>query len=138
MDWILLIEHYPSLLYGSVALFSLAVGSFLNVVIYRLPRMLEYGWRQECAALTGKEAAVPPGPRLSLAYLPSHCLHCGHRIWALENIPLVSYLVLHGRCSSYGGAIDLRYPLVEIGTALLSVLVVWRSVSVGRVPPPWS
>lgn len=125
-NWIALLEHNPSLLYGLVALFSLAVGSFLNVVIHRLPKMLEYDWRQECAALTGKETAAPPGPRLSLVYPPSHCRHCGHRIRALENIPLVSYLVLRGRCASCGGAIDLRYPLVEVGTALLSVLVVWR------------
>jgi len=126
MYWIVLLEHNPSLLYGIVALFSLAVGSFLNVVIYRLPKMLEYDWYQECAALTGKEAAAPQGSRLSLVHPPSRCHHCGHRIRALENIPLLSYLVLHGRCSSCGGAIGLRCPLVEAGTALLSILVVWR------------
>jgi len=126
MDWITLLEHNPGLLYGSIALFSLAVGSFLNVVIYRLPKMLEYDWRRECAASTGEEAAVPPGPRLSLVYPPSQCRHCGHRIRALENIPLLSYLVLRGRCSSCGGPISLRCPLIEVGTALLSVLVVWR------------
>jgi len=88
--------------------------------------MLDYDWRQECAALTRQEAVAPPGPRLSLAYPPSRCRHCGHRIRALENIPLVSYLVLRGRCSACGGTIDLRCPLVETGTALLSVLVVQR------------
>lgn len=126
VDWIALLEHHPNLLYGGVALFALAVGSFLNVVIYRLPRMLEDTWRRECADLLGGEKIAPPGPRLSLARPSSHCRHCGHRIRALENIPLLSYLVLRGRCSSCGGAIGPRYPLVEAVTALLSVLVVQR------------
>jgi len=126
-DWIMLFAHNTGLLYGFVVLFALVVGSFLNVVIYRLPRMLDDAWRRECAALTGREeATAPQGPRLSLAHPPSHCRHCGHRVCALENIPVLSYLALRGRCASCGGRIGLRYPLVEIVTALLSVLVVRR------------
>ena len=126
MHWFALLEHNPSLLYGITALFALVVGSFLNVAIYRLPKMMEYDWRQECAALTGNDHELPPGPRVSLAHPPSHCRHCGHRVRALENIPLLSYLVLRGRCSACDAGIGLRYPLVEAVTALLSVLVIWR------------
>jgi len=126
MRWITLLEQAPFALYGITALFSLMVGSFLNVVIYRLPRMLDYDWRQECAALTGQDEAAPKGPRMSLAHPRSHCPQCGHPVGVLENIPLLSYLLLRGRCSACKAKIGLRYPLVEAGTALLSVLVVWR------------
>lgn len=126
MYWFALFESDPVLLYGVTVLFSLLVGSFLNVVIYRLPKMLDYDWRRECATLMGKDERAIEGPRMSLAQPPSHCRQCGHRVRALENIPLLSYLVLRGRCSACGARIGLRYPLVEAVTALLSVLVVWR------------
>lgn len=126
MHWIALLEQNPVLLYGLTVLLSLIVGSFLNVVIYRLPKMLDYDWRQECAALMGNEEAAPEGPRMSLAHPRSRCPHCSHPITALENIPLLSYLVLGGRCSACKARIGLRYPLVEAVTALLSALVVWR------------
>lgn len=126
MTWIALIEHNPLLLFGMTALFGLIVGSFLNVVIYRLPKMMEQDWSQECASLTGDEYREPEGPRLTLARPGSHCPHCGHRVGGLENIPLLSYLVLRGRCAACGEKIGLRYPVVEAVTALISVLVVWR------------
>jgi leader peptidase (prepilin peptidase)/N-methyltransferase len=126
MHWIALLEHNPIVLYGITALFSLCVGSFLNVVVHRLPRMLDHDWRQECESLIGKEKGTPQRARVSLAYPPSHCPHCGHRIRPLENIPLLSYLVLRGRCSACAAPIGLRYPMVETITALLSILVVWR------------
>jgi len=126
MNWLALLDHNPTLLYGTTALFALAVGSFLNVVIYRLPKMLEEDWRRECAALTGKEESGSQQPHLSLAYPSSHCPHCGHKIQAHENIPLLSYLLLRGRCSACDAPIGLRYPLVEAVTAVLSVLVVWH------------
>ncbi len=119
----LLIET-PALLYATVGLFALAVGSFLNVVIHRLPLMMEQAWRRECAELAGEEA--PAAERLSLALPGSRCPHCGHALKARENIPLLSYLFLRGRCSACANPIGARYPLVEAGTALLSLLVVWH------------
>jgi leader peptidase (prepilin peptidase)/N-methyltransferase len=126
MCWLTPLEHNPVLLYGVVALLALTVGSFLNVVIYRLPRMLEEEWRRECATLAEKEKALEERPRMTLARPSSHCPHCGHRLRVLENIPLISYLALRGRCSACSASIGLRYPVVEAVTALLSSLVVWR------------
>ncbi|MGB4335674.1 MAG: A24 family peptidase, partial [Chromatiaceae bacterium] len=119
----LLIET-PALLYTTIGLFTLAVGSFLNVVIHRLPLMMEQAWRRECADLAGEE--VPAAERLSLALPGSRCPHCGHALRARENIPLLSYLFLRGRCSACAKPIGGRYPLIEVGTALLSILVVWQ------------
>lgn len=119
-----LLIQTPALLYTTVGLFALAVGSFLNVVIHRLPRMMEQAWRQECADLAGAE--VPAAEPLSLALPGSRCPHCGHPLRARENIPLLSYLLLRGRCSACAKPIGARYPLVEAGTALLSLLVVWH------------
>ena len=119
-----LLIQTPALLYTTVGLFALAVGSFLNVVIHRLPLMMEQAWRRECAELTGEE--VPAAERLSLALPGSRCPHCGHALRARENIPLLSYLFLRGRCSACAQPIGARYPLVEAGTALLSILVVWH------------
>jgi leader peptidase (prepilin peptidase) / N-methyltransferase len=123
----------PPLLYAGVVLLGLIMGSFLNVVIARLPRIMEAQWQSECAELAaaGTEAPSPTGaadatPPLSLSRPASHCPHCGHRIRPWENIPVLSYVFLRGRCSACGGAISLRYPLVEALTALLSVIVVWH------------
>lgn len=121
-----MLEQDPILVYGITALFALVVGSFLNVVVYRLPKMMDYDWRQEYATLTGNQGTASKGPRLTLAQPGSHCPHCGHQVRARENIPVLSYLVLRGRCSACGGKIGLRYPLIELLTAFLSVLVVWR------------
>jgi leader peptidase (prepilin peptidase)/N-methyltransferase len=100
---------------------GLAVGSFLNVVIHRLPRMMEREWHAQCAELRG-ENAPDQGEALGLATPRSRCPHCGHAITVLENIPLFSYLALRGKCSGCGAAIGLRYPLVEAATGLLFVL----------------
>jgi len=126
MTWLDLLAEHPALLYVVTALFALAVGSFLNVVIHRLPRMIEQAWRQDCREAAGTSAEAAPAPRLNLATPRSRCPHCGHAITALENIPILSYVLLRGRCSACSAPIGLRYPLVEAATALLSVLVVWR------------
>jgi leader peptidase (prepilin peptidase)/N-methyltransferase len=126
MRWIDLLQQDPLVLYGITLLFALAIGSFLNVVIYRLPRMLESNWRNECAEAMEQAADPTAAERMTLAQPGSRCPHCGHAITALENIPLVSYLILRGRCSSCGKPIGIRYPLIEAATAILSVLVVWR------------
>lgn len=96
---------------------GLVIGSFLNVVIHRLPRMLERQWAAECAQLSGKPAE--PQARYNLWMPPSACPHCGHRIRWFENIPVLSYLVLRGRCSSCKARISPRYPLVELATGAL-------------------
>lgn len=106
---------------------GLAVGSFLNVVIHRLPKMMEREWQEQCAELAreaqpaGPTAAVPeapPAPRYNLLVPRSHCPACGHTISALENIPLLSYAVLRGRCSACRARIHPRYPVVELAAGL--------------------
>jgi leader peptidase (prepilin peptidase)/N-methyltransferase len=126
MQWYNLLEQHPPLLLVVTALFALAVGSFLNVVIHRLPRMIEEDWRRECDQGAEATDKAPAAKSMNLARPASHCPSCGHRLRALENIPLVSYLFLRGRCSACKAPISLRYPLVEAATAVLSVLVVWR------------
>ncbi len=88
---------------------GLCVGSFLNVVIHRLPRMLERGWQAECAELRGETA--PEAPRYNLVVPRSTCPSCGHAISALENIPVLSWLALRGKCSACHAAISARYPV---------------------------
>ncbi|HEX8961423.1 MAG TPA: A24 family peptidase [Rhodocyclaceae bacterium] len=105
-------------------LFGLALGSFLNVVIHRLPLMMEREWAAQCAELQGQEPAAQD--RLTLASPRSRCPHCGRPISAAENIPVISYLVLRGRCRGCGAAISWRYPLVEAFTALLFGFAAWK------------
>ena len=123
MPWIEVFAQNPPLLYGSALALGLIIGSFLNVVILRLPRIMEAGWRRECAELADTDAGSDE-PVLSLAQPPSQCPACGHRIRALENIPILSYLLLRGRCSACKAPISLRYPLVEGLTATLTLVVV--------------
>lgn len=118
------LANEPALITGLVFLLGLAVGSFLNVVIHRLPRMLEAGWQAQCAELKGE--TVEPVPRYTLSTPRSSCPSCGHQINALENIPVLSWLWLRGRCSACGIRISARYPLVELLSALLAVAVVWK------------
>ncbi|MEI7612598.1 MAG: A24 family peptidase [Betaproteobacteria bacterium] len=98
--------------------FGLTFGSFLNVVIHRLPKMMEADWQNQCAELRGEEP--PAQPPLSLATPRSRCPECGHLISVLENIPLFSWLALRGKCSACQAPISARYPAVEALTALLS------------------
>jgi len=105
----------------TVFVFSLMVGSFLNVVIYRLPVILERTWRKECDELKG-EVATGEGDPFNLVVPRSRCPHCGHRIRAWENIPVISYVFLRGKCSQCRTRISLRYPLVELLTAALSTV----------------
>ncbi|MBT9498949.1 MULTISPECIES: A24 family peptidase [Zoogloea] len=100
-------------------LVGLFVGSFLNVVIHRLPVMMEREWHLEAASLRG-DTPEEAAPRFNLAVPRSRCPHCGHLIGALENIPVVSYILLRGRCRHCSGPIGVRYPLIEILCAGLS------------------
>nr|WP_317706745.1 A24 family peptidase [Methylomarinovum caldicuralii] len=120
-----LLQQVPALFYGAVFVLGLLVGSFLNVVIHRLPVMLERRWRQECRAFLGLQEE-PVTERFDLVRPASHCPHCGHPIRAWENIPLLSWLLLRGRCSQCRAPISLRYPVVELLTALVSLAVAWR------------
>lgn len=101
---------------------GLVVGSFLNVVIYRLPVMMETAWNRECREHAGISADTHEQQRFNLLTPASRCPQCDHRISALENIPLISYLFLKGRCSGCGASISIRYPAVELATAILSVV----------------
>jgi leader peptidase (prepilin peptidase)/N-methyltransferase len=105
---------------------GLCVGSFLNVVVHRLPRMMERAWRAECAELRGEPAPQETPARYNLAVPRSACPQCGHRIGALENIPIVSYLALRGACAACRKPISARYPLVEALGGVLAACAVWR------------
>ena len=105
-------------------LLGLCVGSFLNVVIHRLPKMMEQEWHAQCADLHGESTST--AAHLSLSKPRSRCPACGHQITAMENIPVISYMLLKGRCSGCSAPISLRYPLIEISTALLSAYTAWH------------
>lgn len=117
---------HPELFFAAVALVSLLIGSFLNVVIYRLPVMMERDWHRQARELLEADEADNGGETFNIMVPRSRCQQCGHQITAIENIPLVSYLWLRGKCSACGNPISLRYPAVELATALLSVVVAWR------------
>jgi leader peptidase (prepilin peptidase)/N-methyltransferase len=111
---------------AAAGLLGLCIGSFLNVVIHRLPKMMEREWQAQCAELRGEMASAEADP-LSLAKPRSRCPNCGHQITALENIPIISYLlILRGKCSGCQARISPRYPIVEALTGLLSAYVVWH------------
>jgi len=118
---IALLQSNPALLYVSVAVLGLIIGSFLNVVVVRLPVMMERGWHQQCRELLELEAADDGGRELNLLRPRSHCPSCGGPVGALQNIPVLSYLWLKGRCAHCGAAIGLRYPVIEILSALLAL-----------------
>jgi leader peptidase (prepilin peptidase)/N-methyltransferase len=119
-----LLQTTPWLLMTAAVLLGLVVGSFLNVVIHRLPRMLEQGWKAECAELSGNP--LPAGETYNLVLPRSRCPHCGHAIRAVENVPVLSYVALRGRCSACKAPISLRYPAVEALAAALAGYVAWR------------
>lgn len=124
--------HSLSWLYFSlVFLFSLMIGSFLNVVIHRLPIMLEREWQAEYLSYFNPETQLQQEERYNLMVPRSACPHCGHAITAMENIPLLSWLWLKGRCRECQAPISARYPLVELLTALLSLVVA------ATFPPSW-
>jgi leader peptidase (prepilin peptidase)/N-methyltransferase len=108
----------------AAALFGLLIGSFLNVVVYRLPVMAQRELDNYIAHEAGKE--LPHQDRFNLMVPRSACPHCGHGITALENVPIVSWLVLRGKCSACKAPISPRYPIVEAVTGLLSAVLVWH------------
>ena len=124
MEMLQTLESTPALFYATVVVLGLVIGSFLNVVIHRLPVILKNTWSRQCQELLGPEhvddhAASRP---YNLLMPASHCPACGHRIRAIENIPVASYLFLRGRCAACRTRIPARYPLIEIATASLSFI----------------
>ena len=121
-----LLADSPLLFMLIAFVFALLVGSFLNVVIHRLPIMMERSWREQCRELSETPAGEIPEGRFDLVAPRSRCPSCGHRITALQNIPVVSYLFLGGKCAGCGKRISARYPVIELLTAVLTAVVAWR------------
>ena len=127
MEVFQLLEHSVPFLLAATGMLGLVVGSFLNVVIYRLPLIMERTWLRELQEHRGDDTTADSGETAYNLITPaSSCPQCGHRITALENIPVISYLFLRGRCAGCGVRIPLRYPVVETVTAVLSVIVALR------------
>ncbi|WP_085584234.1 MULTISPECIES: A24 family peptidase [unclassified Pseudomonas] len=116
---------YPLAFVCTALLLGLVVGSFLNVLVWRLPKMLEREWRQQARDILGMPGETPL-PTYNLMLPASQCPHCAHRIRAWENIPLLSYLWLRGRCSACAAPIGKRYPLTELACGLLSAFIAWH------------
>ncbi len=134
MTILTLLETSPTFLVALVFMFGLLVGSFLNVVIYRLPVMMERAWQIEARAILSlpeQPAATP----FNLAKPASRCPVCGHQIRWYENIPLLSWLFLRGRCSSCSTGISVRYPLIELSAGLIAAVSAWH---VGYSPWLWA
>ena len=120
----LLAGNLPALIFVGLVL-GLLIGSFLNVVVYRLPIMMQRDWRAQAREIL-ELSEEPQGETFNLVLPDSRCPHCGHKIRPWENIPLLSYLFLRGKCSSCKSPISLRYPLVELACGLLSAYVAWH------------
>lgn len=127
-DLIALVQDNTALFIALVAMFSLFVGSFLNVVIHRLPIMMENGWRRECQEFLAQDTAQPAPQSdtqapFNLMVPRSRCPSCGTQISAARNIPVISYLLLKGKCGHCGEKISVQYPIIEAVTMVLSVMV---------------
>lgn len=118
-------EQYPILYLGTLFVFGALIGSFLNVVIYRLPVMMKREWHSDCLEFLEQPPVVEDQP-FNLSVPRSRCGGCGHQISALQNIPIISYLVLGGKCAACKTKISAQYPLVELFTAVVSVVVGWH------------
>lgn len=130
-DFLKVLELFPAAALAAAGILGLLVGSFLNVVIYRLPKMMEREWREQCVEFLGREnlkqpeSFLAPSTKFNLVTPNSTCPHCGHKIRPWENIPVISYLALKGKCSSCKASISVRYPIIELITGVLSVAAVY-------------
>lgn len=122
-DFLDIVAQHPGWLAGTLLLLGLVVGSFLNVVAWRLPKMLEAQWRRDCSELLEQPDPGAAEPTLSLSTPNSHCPRCRAPIKPWHNIPVLSWLLLRGRCASCGCAISPRYPVVELACGLLTLLL---------------
>ena len=126
------LQAFPLLGLACTLVLGLLVGSFLNVVIYRLPKMMEHDWQAQCRDFLINDGNITSLPAQDLKQEPfnlmvpvSRCPHCGHKIRPWENIPIISYLFLRGKCSSCKAGISARYPIIELVSGLLSVAVIY-------------
>lgn len=129
MQFLALLEQHPILLISIVGFFSLLIGSFLNAAIYRIPVMLQREWDAECLEHINADNPnyiAKETERFNLFMPRSACPTCNHPISSLENIPVISYLLLKGKCKGCKTPISLQYPVIEITTALLSMFIAWR------------
>ena len=138
MQFVALLQDNLTLALVVFGILGLCVGSFLNVVIHRMPLMMLSSWRQECSQFMGQQVDLPSEHTTPLMDIVAHdvpitlsspssrCPHCAHKIKWYENIPLASWIALRGRCSACKASIGVRYPIVEVATALLSVLVIYH------------
>ena len=125
MSALTILETAPWAYIAAAVIIGLCVGSFLNVVIHRLPKMMEARWRAECAEFTNQEQPQA-SERYNLLVPSSQCPACGHRISAIENVPVMSYIALGGKCSACRVRISPRYPVVEVLSGALSGFIAWR------------
>ncbi|MGH8040554.1 MAG: prepilin peptidase [Rudaea sp.] len=123
MDFLL---AHPGAAIACAGALGLIVGSFLNVVILRLPARLLHSWRQQSREMLELESTASDVPPPGIVREPSHCPHCKHPLGALENIPLLSWLALRGRCRHCRAPISIQYPLVELLTGICSAIIVWK------------
>jgi leader peptidase (prepilin peptidase) / N-methyltransferase len=123
-DALELLRSEPALWVGIAVLVGLAIGSFLNVVVHRLPKMMERDWAAQCAELSGSEPEAQP--TFNLATPRSRCPSCNAQITALRNLPLVSWMALRGRCAACRVPIPIRYPLVEATTGAIAGFLAWH------------
>jgi leader peptidase (prepilin peptidase)/N-methyltransferase len=133
----------PATVLATATILGLIVGSFLNVVIYRLPKIMDQEWKKNAQDFLELPNTGSTEPTLTLSSPNSTCPHCGHQIKPWENIPVISYLVLKGKCSNCKKTISIRYPMIEIITALLSFLAVWYLIdqpykAIFALPFVWS
>ncbi|MFZ2302024.1 MAG: prepilin peptidase [Gallionella sp.] len=124
MSFLEILQAVPVAFIGLCLFLGLMVGSFLNVVIHRLPKMMEIGWRQQCAELRGEEPVA--ASTYNLIVPRSACPHCNHAISAWENIPIISYLLLRGKCRGCGASISPRYPIIEAASGILCAYAAWH------------
>lgn len=123
MNYLSILQDEPTFFIAVIAVLGLMVGSFLNVVIYRLPEMMKRSWMSQCAELRGEP--IKTEASFNLLMPRSSCPQCGHHIAVWENIPIISYIFLRGKCSQCHTRISLRYPFVEALTAIMSGYVAW-------------
>ena len=121
-----LLSEFPAVFIAIVFAFTLLMGSFLNVVIYRLPLMMRRDWHEQCKELSEIAPVDLPTSRFDLIAPRSRCRSCGTQISALQNVPVFSYLLLGGKCANCKAPISLRYPIVEAATAILATTVAWH------------
>ncbi|MEH6558979.1 MAG: A24 family peptidase [Oceanicoccus sp.] len=127
MTLLTILQAYPIATVAIAVVLGLLVGSFLNVVIYRLPVMMEREWKSECKLILDPNSPVDePAETFNLAYPNSHCPNCDSAIKAWQNIPVISYLLLKGQCANCKVSISARYPIIEAVTGLMSAVIAWQ------------